>query len=144
MSAGHEPRHGRAIRNLRTILPIAAGAAAVVVAVTTSVLAQPASGPSAGGPTPAAAGRRIVERDCAGCHAVGPQGASPLPQAPPFRDLHRKYDVEDLAESLAEGIVAGHPAMPERTYEPSDVAALIAYLKSLGPAADAGVEKPAP
>ena len=32
--------------------------------------------------------------------------------APPFRDLPKRYPVENLAEALAEGIVTGHPARP--------------------------------
>jgi len=34
---------------------------------------------------------------------------SPLQIAPPFRTLHLRYPVEDLAESLAERIMTAHP-----------------------------------
>ena len=34
-------------------------------------------------------------------------------EAPPLRNLHERYPVEDLEESLAEAIRTGHPAMPE-------------------------------
>ena len=96
----------------------------------------PAAGGAAArpvGPVPAeiAAGRAIAERDCATCHAVGREGQSPFEGAPRWRDLHARFDVESLAESLAEGIVVGHEVMPVRTYDPADVQALIAYLKSL-------------
>ena len=84
-------------------------------------------------PAAIAKGQRIVEQDCSGCHAIGREGHSPLPKAPLFRELHRRYDVEDLAEALAEGIVAGHPAMPAKPYEPGEVNAIIAYLRSLEP-----------
>lgn len=84
----------------------------------------------------AALGQVIAERDCSSCHAVGRDGESPLEGAPRWRDLHQRFDVADLAESLAEGIVVGHEAMPTRAYEPADVQALVAYLKSL--------ESPAP
>lgn len=87
---------------------------------------------------PAFAGDRQVERgrtlartECARCHAVGRTGASPLPQAPPFRSLHRRYPVEDLGEALTEGIRTGHPSMPEFRFDPDQAEALIAYLKSL-------------
>jgi hypothetical protein len=33
--------------------------------------------------------------------------------APPFRTLHERYPVENLEEALSEGIVTGHPTMPE-------------------------------
>ena len=51
--------------------------------------------------------------------------------APPFRTLHSRYPVESLEESLAEGIVTGHPAMPEFQFDPEQVGDVIAYLKSL-------------
>jgi cytochrome c len=100
------------------------------------VMAAVISGPSALAQEmgDAARGRALAERDCSGCHAVGPGGRSPLVAAPPFRDLHKRYDVEDLAESLAEGIVTGHPAMPSRPYPPKDVRDLIAFLRTLEPA----------
>jgi mono/diheme cytochrome c family protein len=78
-------------------------------------------------------GRVFVQTNCAQCHAVGRIGDSPLPAAPPFRTLHKRYPVESLQEALAEGIVTGHPSMPEFTLAPDQVSAVIAYLKSLEP-----------
>jgi hypothetical protein len=52
-------------------------------------------------------------------------------RVPPFRDLPRKYPVEHLAESLAEGIVVGHNDMPEFLFEPDDIEALLAYISGL-------------
>ena len=68
---------------------------------------------------------------CARCHAVGKTGLSPLQAAPPFRTLHTRYPVESLEESLGEGIVTGHPAMPEFRFDSEQVGDVIAYLKSL-------------
>ncbi|KQT59893.1 hypothetical protein ASG52_19330 [Methylobacterium sp. Leaf456] len=76
-------------------------------------------------------GESIALATCARCHAVGRVGVSPLTEAPPFRDLHRRYPVEDLAEALAEGIVTGHPTMPEFRLDPDEAQNLIAYLKTL-------------
>ncbi len=76
-------------------------------------------------------GQRLVEANCARCHAVGRTGDSPLPIAPPFRTLHTRYPVEGLAEALAEGIVTGHPTMPEFRLDPDQIDNLIAYLKTL-------------
>ena len=76
-------------------------------------------------------GRAFAQAHCARCHAIGPTGRSPFPPAPPFRTLHQRYPVETLEESLAEGIVTGHPAMPEFRLEPNEVADFIAFLKSL-------------
>ena len=81
-------------------------------------------------PSPAN-GRAIAQGYCAGCHAVGATGASPRAAAPPFRDLHRLYPVESLQESLAEGILAGHPDMPQVVLVPGEIENFIAYLKSL-------------
>jgi cytochrome c len=73
----------------------------------------------------------ILRSNCSRCHATGKIGESPLPIAPPFRTLHERYPVEDLQEPLAEGIVTGHPTMPEFRFDPGQVGDIIAYLKSL-------------
>jgi mono/diheme cytochrome c family protein len=76
-------------------------------------------------------GKVLVEKNCSRCHAIGREGDSPHPEAPPFRTLSSKYPIDDLAESLAEGIVSGHPDMPIFVFSPTDVAAIIDYLKSI-------------
>jgi mono/diheme cytochrome c family protein len=73
----------------------------------------------------------LLRADCAGCHAVDKVENSPLKIAPPFRTLHLHYPVEDLQEPLAEGIITGHPTMPEFRYDPGQVNDVISYLKSL-------------
>ena len=78
-----------------------------------------------------ARGHLLVQRYCATCHAVNRTGESPNAAAPPFRELHRRYAVDDLAEALAEGILVGHPAMPEMKFPPDDVQAILAYIKSV-------------
>jgi len=79
-------------------------------------------------------GRSIAERLCARCHAITATGQSPSTAAPPFRDLSKRYPIEQLAEALAEGIVVGHSAMPEFRFEPAEIDDLLAYLESLAPA----------
>ena len=76
-------------------------------------------------------GHAFAQANCARCHAVDPAGESPLPKAPPFRALHERYPVENLAEALAEGIRTAHPAMPEFELDQRQIGDLIAYLKSL-------------
>jgi mono/diheme cytochrome c family protein len=76
-------------------------------------------------------GKALVTANCSRCHAIGTEGGSPHPEAPPFRTLSSKYPVDDLAESLAEGIVSGHPDMPIFVFDPQDVAAIIQYLRSI-------------
>jgi hypothetical protein len=56
--------------------------------------------------------------------------------APPFRDLSKRYAIENLAEALAEGIVTGHPAMPRFTFEPREIEALLTFIASLTPSAE--------
>jgi cytochrome c len=45
--------------------------------------------------------------------------------------LHKRYPIETLAESLAEGIQTGHPTMPEFRLEPDQIHDLLSYLKTL-------------
>ena len=88
-------------------------------------------GPALGQDPKAQRGRGLLQAHCAQCHAIGRLEASPLGIAPPFRELHKRYPVEDLAESLAEGIVTGHPTMPEFRFDPAQIGDVIAYLKTL-------------
>ncbi|HSD93437.1 MAG TPA: cytochrome c [Methyloceanibacter sp.] len=74
-------------------------------------------------------GEVLVKENCGRCHAVGREGDSPHHDAPPFRTLSAHYPVTDLAESLAEGIVSGHPDMPVFVFDPQDIAAIIEYLE---------------
>lgn len=74
-------------------------------------------------------GRALVTKNCAGCHAVERSGASPRADAPAFRTLGHRYPVEALEEALGEGILSGHPDMPEFVFDSEDVGAIIAYLR---------------
>ena len=76
-------------------------------------------------------GEVLVKQNCSRCHAIGKEGDSPHPQAPPFRTLSRKYPIEDITKSLAEGIVSGHPDMPVFVFDPNDVEAIVQYLESI-------------
>lgn len=76
-------------------------------------------------------GQVFVRTNCAHCHAIDRYSPSPLRDAPPFRTLHLRYPVESLEESLAEGIVTGHPSMPQFQLDPGQIGDVIAYLKSL-------------
>lgn len=76
-------------------------------------------------------GLAIAQTHCARCHSIDRAGPSPLPIAPPFRDLHKFYPVESLEEALAEGIMTGHADMPEFRFVPDEIENLIAWLKLL-------------
>ena len=88
-----------------------------------------AAGPARAGS--AEHGRAIAATNCAACHSIDRTGASPFPKAPPFRTLGQSYPVEDLEESLAEGIVTGHRNMPQFQMSPGDVDDFIAYLRTI-------------
>ncbi|MDJ0932001.1 cytochrome c [Breoghania sp.] len=77
------------------------------------------------------AGLALAEEECAACHAIARDDVSPESKAPAFRDLYKRYPVEQLEEALAEGIVTGHEGMPEIAWEPEQISAFIAYLKDL-------------
>ncbi len=77
-------------------------------------------------------GLDIAKNKCARCHAVGTTDTSTHDKAPPFRDVVTRYPAEHLAESLAEGIVSGHPDMPVFVFQPDEIDAFLAYLNSLG------------
>src|SRR5947207_11049399 len=90
------------------------------------------AGESALAQSPAAQrGLTFVRTHCAQCHAIDKISESPLAIAPPFRTLHLKYPIESLERPLAEGIMAGHPTMPQFRLELDQIRDVIAYLKTL-------------
>ena len=76
-------------------------------------------------------GKTFALNNCARCHSIDRVTPSPLKIAPPFRTLHSRYPVETLGEALAEGIVTGHPTMPEFQLDPDQIHDLLSYLKTL-------------
>ncbi|UGY25518.1 MULTISPECIES: c-type cytochrome [Bradyrhizobium] len=76
-------------------------------------------------------GRRLAQFYCARCHAIDRVSPSPLRIAPPFRTLHERYPVEMLQEALAEGIITGHPTMPQFSFDADQVGDFMLFLKSL-------------
>jgi cytochrome c len=76
-------------------------------------------------------GEELLNKNCAPCHAVGRGGDSPRKEAPAFRTLGKRYPIESLEEALGEGIMSGHPDMPEFSFDADDVGAIIAFLNSI-------------
>jgi mono/diheme cytochrome c family protein len=109
-------------------------ALAIVAAIAASGVAHAGS---------AARGGLLVTEACSACHATGRTGASRNPDAPPFRELGRRYPIEDLEEALAEGIVTGHAEMPQFRFDAADVDDIVAYLKSIQVPAPAPAAHPA-
>jgi cytochrome c len=77
------------------------------------------------------AGKAYAQANCSHCHSIDKVTRSSLAIAPPFRTLHLRYPVESLEEALGEGIMTGHPSMPEFRLDPGQVGDFIAFLKSL-------------
>jgi cytochrome c len=76
-------------------------------------------------------GEGLAFAHCARCHAVGRSGISPIPAAPIFRTLFRRYPAESLVESLGEGLTSRHPDMPMFVFSANEVAAIMSYLDSI-------------
>lgn len=76
-------------------------------------------------------GLAIARARCGRCHATGLTDTSTHAQAPAFRTLADRYPVDALAEALAEGIMSGHPDMPQFVFEPAEIADFLAYLDDL-------------
>src|SRR5262245_4490872 len=102
-------------------------------ALCASLLVLSFSGSALGQSPSAQRGQLFVKTNCAQCHSIDKVTSSPLKAAPPFRTLHRRYPVESLAEAFAEGIVTGHPSMPEFRLDPGQIGDVIDYLKTLEP-----------
>ena len=78
-------------------------------------------------------GKALAEQNCGQCHATGASGNSPHAEAPPFRTFASKWPLENLEESLAEGIVTGHPDMPAIVLEPDEIDVLIEHIHTISP-----------
>jgi cytochrome c len=109
---------------------------AMSLALALVLMSTPAPPP----PDPVKDGRRLVETHCAVCHAIGRRGASANSEAPPFRRLAARYPVEQLQEALVEGILVGHPAMPDFAFSPDEADAIIAYIRTVQPRSRAPVQ----
>lgn len=77
------------------------------------------------------AGRRIVEFQCTSCHGVRTDDKSHNPRAPALRTLAERYPVTGLEEAFANGIMIGHPGMPEFRFDRDQIKAILAYLESI-------------
>lgn len=78
-------------------------------------------------------GKALAEKNCTTCHAIDVTGASPLREAPPFRDIATNYSEAELEDAFNEGVATEHPAMPDWQMTPEQAAALARYVMSLAP-----------
>jgi mono/diheme cytochrome c family protein len=100
------------------------------------------TGPAAAQTSIAERGEAIAQQHCARCHAIRDTGDSPMGLAPPFRDLSKRYPIDNLAEALAEGIVTGHPSMPRFAFDPREIDALLTYISRLRPSPGSAPSRP--
>lgn len=89
-----------------------------------------------------ARGHAFARQYCSKCHSVEAHKLkSPVAEAPPFATFSRYWPLEDLEESLAEGIMVGHNKYPMPVFQlgPDEIADLISYLQTIQePAANNG------
>jgi mono/diheme cytochrome c family protein len=76
-------------------------------------------------------GRVIAQSQCGGCHATGLTDASTRKDAPPLREISRRYQFPVLEQELIEGIKLGHPTMPHFQFSPRGTDALLAYIRHI-------------
>ena len=76
-------------------------------------------------------GNALLEKNCSRCHSVEATGESPLPQAPPLREVYLTYPIDQLEEGFAEGMGSRHRDMPQIQFSPDQVAAILSYLGSI-------------
>lgn len=84
-----------------------------------------------------AEGKRLSEINCAKCHNLEAEGESPLTDAPPFRDVAKNYDADELTDSFMEGLAVRHPLMPDWEVTEPQAEALSAFILSLAATGEA-------
>lgn len=76
----------------------------------------------------------IAKRWCAACHVVSSEQQSASADVPPFADIaRRRTDPKALAAFLADP----HPKMPDMHLTRREIEDIVAYIRSLNPAAPA-------
>jgi cytochrome c len=84
------------------------------------------------GASPEAEGKLLLEKNtCARCHSIEATGESPLKQAPPLRDIYRKYPAQELEFEFAEGMGSRHKDMPQVQFSSEQVDAILTYLSEI-------------
>ena len=106
---------------------------AILLLAVLAALSAASAAPAASEDPQVAAGRRLAERDCGECHATAQTGPSRASDAPPFRELYRRFDVASLPRAFDEGMFVGHPRMPMVSLDADELDALTRYLMSFIP-----------
>lgn len=90
-----------------------------------------------------AEGKRLAEINCSRCHNLEAQGESPLTDAPPFREIAKDFDREELIDGFMEGLAVRHPLMPDWDVTEPQATALTDFVMSLGSGGARTSEDPA-
>jgi mono/diheme cytochrome c family protein len=96
-----------------------------------ALLSLGVSGAWAAGDTASNDGKTILEANCGRCHAIEAKGDSPLPKAPPLREVYLKYPIDQLEQGFAEGMGSKHRDMPQIQFSDDQVAVILDYLGSI-------------
>jgi len=87
-----------------------------------------------------AEGKRLAEINCTKCHNIEATGESPLTDSPPFREIARNYDPDELVDGFMDGLAVRHPLMPDWDVTQQQAEALTAFVMSLGTGEKGGDE----
>lgn len=75
----------------------------------------------------AAAGRRVADAWCVGCHIVGDENKAPMLDVPPFPEVAKTRSADQVRAFLAKP----HPAQPLFRLSPTDIENLAAFIAGL-------------
>lgn len=118
-------------RNLVASVRTAAGLFALLFATAALSADPPKTEAPSGG---VARGGQIALSRCASCHAVGQDGESPSPVAPPFRTLRLRYNPIRMERHVQDLVRSGYSDMPPQGgLSEADSQAIAAYIESLRP-----------
>jgi mono/diheme cytochrome c family protein len=96
-----------------------------------------AAEPNANGPAQArlvSAGEWIARQNCGECHALEAAAASPLPDAPSFPTLRRRFDRDAMARIVRVRMEVIHPRMPKLRLEEDEIVEFLDFWEALKPA----------
>lgn len=79
-----------------------------------------------------AEGKRLATINCTRCHNIEAEGESPLTDSPPFREIAKNYDTDELVDGFMDGLAVRHPLMPDWDVTQQQAEELAAFVMSLG------------
>jgi mono/diheme cytochrome c family protein len=93
--------------------------------------AAPASIKAQGLPASVDRGQHLAKAYCASCHAIGKEPTDADSGVPAFRNIAKDDPQNNLDEAFGRAILSSHPGMPQFAPTPSNMADLLAYLRSV-------------